>query len=98
MLPDSILEVQVNTNFEQPDEVALILILKNAREERQTRLKRLDKLVVRQYNGDGARTLVEAAGVTLNVFNLEATRTRPRSMMPMWKRGFEKRVGGLEFV
>ena len=98
MLPDSILEVQVNTDFEQPDEVALNLILKNAREERQTRLKRLDKLVIRQYNGDGARTLVEAAGVTLDVFNLEATRRRSRSMMPVWKRGFEKRVGELEFV
>jgi hypothetical protein len=49
--------VQVNTDFQQPDEVALNLILKNAREERRTRLKRLDKLVVRQYNSDGARKL-----------------------------------------
>jgi hypothetical protein len=98
MLPDSILEVQVNTDFQQPDEVALNLILKNAREERRTRLKRLDKLVVRQYNGDGARTLVERAGVTLDAFNLKGTRTRSRSMMPVWKRGFEKRVGGMEFA
>jgi hypothetical protein len=90
--------VQVNTDFQQPDEVALNLILKNAREERRTRLKRLDKLVVRQYNGDGARTLVERAGVTLDAFNLKGTRTRPRSMMPVWKRGFEKLVGGLEFA
>ncbi|KAF2175947.1 hypothetical protein K469DRAFT_701270 [Zopfia rhizophila CBS 207.26] len=98
MLPESVIEVQINTDFPKPDVVVLKLLLKNLREQREIRLKKLGKVIVWQDKEDSARTLVESAGAAVCVFSPEGTQTRSRSMMPAWKREFEERVGGLEFT
>jgi hypothetical protein len=97
MVPDGIEEVQINTDYPEPDEHALVALLKNARQQRAERLAKLDKVIIRQYRGEGARKLVEAAGITLAVFGVEGD-GMTRAMMPTWKRQFEDRVGGIETI
>jgi hypothetical protein len=101
MLPASIVEVQLNTDFLTADKLTLGMLLKNTKEERQTRLKNLDTFIVRQLEDDSARDLVEDAGATLDVFywREETQQGRdPRSLMPLWKRKFEEKLGAPEFA
>ncbi|PSN62408.1 hypothetical protein BS50DRAFT_531582 [Corynespora cassiicola Philippines] len=97
MLPPSIEEVEINTDFPQPDEAALNSLLKNIVFHRGTRLFRLHKFIVRQFDSDSAQTLADKVGVTLEVFSTQRAGHPdiPRAMMPRWKRTFEEDVGPL---
>ncbi|KAF2009607.1 hypothetical protein BU24DRAFT_357775 [Aaosphaeria arxii CBS 175.79] len=95
MLPDNVVEVQINTDFPEPDESALRALLKNIRTQRQERLKKLETVVIRQQDANSGQVLADESGVVLDVFDVEGA---PRSMMPNWKRQFEQRVGGIHFT
>lgn len=94
MLPISVVEVQINTDYPYPDKRALIALLKNLKQQRAERLTSLDKVTIRQFDGESATDVVEKTGATLVIFDKEG-KSGTRSMMPAWKREFEKRVGGL---
>ncbi|KAF2653152.1 hypothetical protein K491DRAFT_603413 [Lophiostoma macrostomum CBS 122681] len=96
MLPPSIVAVEINTDFPNPDHVALEALLKNVKEQRAERLKSLETVVIRQYDAESARDMVERAGITLAIYD-ELGEDRPRSMMPSWKREFARRVGGIRW-
>ncbi|KAJ4299783.1 hypothetical protein N0V90_005029 [Kalmusia sp. IMI 367209] len=92
MLPDTIVEVQINTDFPVPDEQALNSLLKNLRSQRLERLHLMERCVIRQYQAESARVYAERAGATLETFDLDIADPRLRKMMPTWKRDFEERV------
>lgn len=95
MLPNSIEEVEINTDYPEPDDRALQALLKNVKEQRAERLRRLRNVIIRQYNAETAREMVEQAGITLAIFT--EGEDEPRSMMPSWKRKFAEKVGGIRF-
>lgn len=96
MLPESIKEVQINTDFPTPDERALESLLKNLRAQRLERLHQMERCIVRQYTAESARVYAERAGATLETFDLGIQQPRRRSMMPAWKRAFHERLDRLE--
>jgi hypothetical protein len=96
MLPESITDVQINTDFKEQDPVALEALLNDFPELRESRLKDLKRLTIRQYRGDSARVLAKKAGAKLSVFNHINTNRVREDMMPAWKREFERRVGELQ--
>jgi hypothetical protein len=96
MLPTSIVQVEINTDFPEPDDMALEALLKNIKEQRADRLRSLETVVIRQYDAKSARDMVERAGITLVIYD-ELGEDRPRSMMPSWKREFAERVGGIRW-
>jgi hypothetical protein len=96
MLPESIVDVQINTDFKEQDPVALEVLLNEFSGLRASRLKELKRLTIRQYRGDSARVLAKKAGAKLSVFNHTNTNRVRRDMMPAWKREFERRVGELQ--
>ena len=96
MLPESVVDVQINTDFKGQDSVALEVLLNEFPELRASRLKELERLTIRQYRRDSARVLAKKAGAKLSVFNHINTNRVRRDMMPAWKREFERRVGELQ--
>jgi hypothetical protein len=92
MLPESIVDVQINTDFGNEDVTALTTLLAHFPEQREERLKDLAKVIIRQYCGNSARALVKRAGVKLSVFDHIDRNQVQRDMMPAWKRDFEWRV------
>jgi hypothetical protein len=58
-------------------------------------LHALEKVIVRQYGGDSAEEMVNAAGATFESFDQHMEIKRVRSRMPEWKRNFDKRVAEL---
>ena len=97
MLPDSIREAQINTDFPNPDEKALGSLVKNLRSQRAERLHRLERCIIRQYNAESARVYAERAGATLETFDLSVQNPRALNMMPSWKREFDESVSKLRF-
>lgn len=95
MLSDHIKEMHINTDFPDPDHLALKALLKNLRDQRATRLHQLERVYIREYNGDSAEQYAIDAGATLQSFDLGAETVRPRHLMPDWKREFYARVGDL---
>lgn len=95
MLPASMLELQVNTDHPEPSEQALYSLFKNIKDRRQDKLLKLEKVVIRQYQSRSIEKFVADHNVTLEVFEEELDLPRPRSMMPQWKRDFDRRVGGI---
>lgn len=95
MLPTSIEEVQLNTDFPKPDEHSLNALLKNCREQRAARLTRLEKFIIRQFKDDTAKPMAERAGVDFEVYDHPGQEPVIRSLMPEWKREFDERVGGV---
>ena len=95
MVPKSIKECMINTDFPEPDETALNRLLKNLRTQRLERLHNLERVIVRQYTGESARVFVERAGATLETFDPHVENPRARSRMPLWKRNFEERIAML---
>ncbi|OAG02098.1 uncharacterized protein CC84DRAFT_1189420 [Paraphaeosphaeria sporulosa] len=95
MMPSNIVEVHINTDFPIPDENALNSLLKNLRSQRQERLFKLERCIIRQYTAESARICAERAGATLETFDLAVENPRARKMMPSWKREFDERVSGL---
>ncbi len=92
MLPEGVMDVQINTDHEDQDKTALEILLKDFKIRREERLKNLVLLTVRQYRGDSARTLVKRAGGKLSVYDQDGTHKMHRSLMPSWTREFERRV------
>lgn len=95
MLPDSMRELHVNTNFPQPSEESLLALFKNIVARRQDKLLNLHKTVIRQYRSRSATYIAENHQVVIEVFDADVENPRPRSMMPLWKREFDRRVGGI---
>ena len=95
MLPDRIKEVQINTNYEKPDRDALQALLKNLREQRAERLHKLERIIVREFNGPGVEDLVEAAGATLEVLGAELGGRYVRGNVPEWRRRISIRTQAL---
>ncbi|CAE6998307.1 hypothetical protein HRS9139_04182 [Pyrenophora teres f. teres] len=98
MLPESMQELHVNTNYPEPSEAALHALFKNIVDRRKDKLTRLHKAVIRQYRSLSARHIAEDHAVTIEVFDEGVENPRPRSMMPQWKREFDSRVGGIVFA
>ena len=101
LLPESIVETQINTHLEEQhdeDEKALKMLLKDFPNQRESRLKDLAKIVVRQYRGDSLRTLVKKAGAKLSVFDQDGRHNWATPTMPAWKRNFDWRVEALEVL
>lgn len=95
MLPLSIRELQVNTDYPLPTEQALRSLFKNIKIRKSDKLLHLEKVVIRQYRSNTAQKLADDFGVILEVFDEEMAKGRPRSMMPEWKREFDTIVGGI---
>lgn len=95
MLPESIRELYVNTNFPQPSEESLLALFKNIVTRRQDKLFNLHTTVIRQYRASSAMYIAENHNILMEVFDGDVEHPRPRSMMPLWKREFDRRVGGI---
>jgi hypothetical protein len=95
MLPRSIRELHVNTNYPEPSEESLLALFKNIVTRRKDKLVNLQKAVIRQYKSSSAMYIAENHNVLLEVFDEDVENPRPRSMMPLWKREFDRRVGGI---
>lgn len=95
MLPASIRELHVNTDFPQPSEMALYALFKNIVDRRKDKLLLLDKAVIRQYRSGTAQGVADNHAVILEIFDQNVPNPRPRSMMPQWKREFDTKVGGI---
>lgn len=70
-----------------PCQMALKSLVKNLRSTRNERLHKLEKVVVRQFDGISASALVNMVGATLEHFesDIGATKRVPTSMMLQWK-------------
>ncbi|CBY02357.1 hypothetical protein LEMA_P011440.1 [Plenodomus lingam JN3] len=95
MLPESIRELHVNTNFPRPSVQALLSLFKNIKDRRLDKLTNLKVTVIRQYRANTAQEIATSYGVTLEAFDKDVENPRPRSMMPLWKRRFDDTVGGI---
>lgn len=95
MLPPSIRELQVNTEFPEPSEQALEALFKNIKDRKQDKLTQLKTSVIRQYMSNTAQQLADEHCSVLEVFDADREDPRPRTMMPQWKRGFDEIVGGI---
>jgi hypothetical protein len=95
MLPQSIRELHVNTDYPEPCQDALHALFKNIKVRRGDKLVHLEKTVIRQYKSSSARQMAEDHHAILEVFDANVPWPRARSMMPEWKREFDARVGGI---
>ncbi|CAO2653828.1 Nn.00g105610.m01.CDS01 [Neocucurbitaria sp. VM-36] len=98
MLPDSICELHVNTDFPQPSEQALRSLFKNIKDRRMDKLLSLHTTIIRQYLTSTAQDIAVNHEVIFNAFDEGVVSPRPRSMMPQWKRNFDHMVGGIAMV
>jgi hypothetical protein len=95
MLPESIREVYLNTDFPDQSELALKCLVKNIVERRNSKLRLLNFVTIRQYMASTAQDVADRHNITLESFDMNRDDPRPRSMMPLWKREFAQRVGGI---
>lgn len=95
MLPESIREMHLNTDFPTPSEQALKSLVKNIVDRRKDKLRLLEVCIIRQYKNDTAQYIADRHEVVLEIFDMDATEPRARAMMPLWKREFDQRVGGI---
>jgi hypothetical protein len=95
MLPDSIRELHVNTDYPAPSKQALMALFKNIKVRREDKLLKLEKTVIRQYMSSTAREMAIQHNAILEVFDEGVVEARARSMMPQWKREFDNAVGGI---
>ncbi|KAF3011149.1 hypothetical protein E8E13_011479 [Curvularia kusanoi] len=95
MLPESIREVHLNTDFPLPSEQSLKSLVKNIIDRRKDKLRHLDRCVIRQYQSDTAQDIADRHEVILEIFDMDASNPRERAMMPLWKREFDQKVGGI---
>jgi hypothetical protein len=94
MAPGSIVSLTINMDFPHRDAQALHALLKNIKQQKSERLPQLQPVVLRQHNGDSAKLVFGIEGV-MEVVNGDENEALPRYMMPVWKREFAKRVGGI---
>jgi hypothetical protein len=95
MLPPSIRELQVNTEFPEPSEQALEALFKNIKDRKKDKLTQLTTSIIRQYMSNTAQQLADEHCSILEVFDADRADPRPRSLMPLWKREFDELVGGI---
>ncbi|KAJ4349195.1 hypothetical protein N0V95_004778 [Ascochyta clinopodiicola] len=95
MLPESIREVHVNTDYPLPSEQSLKSLVKNVVDRRTNQLRNLEICIIRQYQNNTAQDIADRHEITLEVFDMDVTNPRARAMMPLWKREFDQRVGGI---
>lgn len=95
MLPNSIREVHLNTDFPVPSEQSLKSLVKNIVDRRKDKLRQLDSCIIRQYQSNSAQELADRHEVVLESFDMDVMDPRARAMMPLWKREFDQRVGGI---
>jgi hypothetical protein len=95
MLPDSIRELQVNTDYPEPSKKALLALFKNIIPRKKDKLLQLDKTIIRQFRSRSAQIMAFNHGAILEVFDEDVKNPALRSMMPEWKRNFDARVGGI---
>ncbi|KAH7409804.1 hypothetical protein DE146DRAFT_604936 [Phaeosphaeria sp. MPI-PUGE-AT-0046c] len=95
MLPDSICELQVNTEYPEPSKQALWALFKNIKSQKIERLVNLDRVVIRQYGASTAFAMATDHGAIFEAFDEDSTTPRSRAMMPEWKRQFDTHVGGI---
>lgn len=95
MLPDSIQELQVNTDYPAPNKDALWALFKNIKSQKKERLVQLHKIVIRQYRASTAWSMATDHGAIFEAFDEFTDTPRGRAMMPEWKRQFDTRVGGI---
>jgi hypothetical protein len=91
-------ELQVNTNFPQPSEESLRALFKNIVVRRKDKLLNLRTAIIRQYGSMSAGAIAASHDVVFEVFGYDDEHPLPRSMMPLWKREFNSRVGGIVFA
>jgi hypothetical protein len=86
MLPDSIVEADINITDPIADTEALRALLKNLKEQRAERLFKLERVVVRQYGNDSMMEMSVRAGATLEAFDLDIEEAEMRLPvhMPKW--------------
>lgn len=95
MLPASICELHVNTNFPSPSEMALRALFKNIKDRRMDKLILLHTTIIRQWKRSTAKDIADYHGAIFEAFDEGVLYPRPRSMMPQWKRQFDQLVGGI---
>ena len=95
MLPKSVREVHLNTDFPLPSEQCLKSLIKNVVDRRKDQLRNLEVCTIRQYLSDTAREIADRHELVLEVFDMGVETPRARAMMPLWKREFDQRVGGI---
>ena len=95
MLPESVRELHVNTNYPHPSKQALRSLFKNIVSRRKDKLMNLHTAVIRQYRSSSAKEIASNHEVVIEIFDEGVENPRPRSMMPLWKREFDQRVGGI---
>ena len=95
MLPESICEVFLNTDFPDQSELALKCLVKNIITRRADKLRILDHVTIRQYRSSTAQDIADRHNITLEPFDKDMDEPRTRSMMPLWKREFAEKVGGI---
>ncbi|ORX94361.1 hypothetical protein BCR34DRAFT_499310 [Clohesyomyces aquaticus] len=92
MLPESIYKVYINTHG---DMRPLESLVKDIRYQRESRLQGLEKVIVRELPGDdSALELVKRQGIELEILD-DPDYTMDSTMMPLWKREFDRLVGGV---
>jgi hypothetical protein len=95
MLPSSMKELHVNTDFPEPSKDALWALFKNIVDSRRDKLSVLGTAIIRQYRASSAQDIARAHDVSFEVFDEDVPDPRPRSLMPRWKREFDSLVGGI---
>jgi hypothetical protein len=95
MLPPSMRELHVNTDFPEPSKDALQALFKNIVIRRKDTLTRLHTAIIRQYRSSSAKEIADRHETHLEAFDEDVPNPRPRSMMPLWKRQFDNTVGGV---
>lgn len=95
MLPESIREMHLNTDYPLPSEQSLKSLVKNIVDRRKDKLLHLELCIIRQYRSDTAQFIADRHEVILEVFDMDVMDPRARAMMPQWKREFDQRVGGI---
>jgi hypothetical protein len=95
MLPGSIREVHLNTDFPLPSEQSLKSLVKNIIDRRKNKLRNLECCIIRQYMSNTAQEIADRHEVVLETFDMDVMDPRARAMMPLWKREFDQKVGGI---
>lgn len=94
MAPASITHLIINTDYPSSEEHALRSLLKNVQQQKEERLHSLQAVTIRQFDGDSAKMTFAIPGLVLVVDGNEEG-YRPRDELPLWKRDFFQRVGGV---
>lgn len=94
MAPVSIRNLIINTDYPSSDKQALRSLLKNVQQQKAERLENLQAVTIRQFDGDSAKSTFAIPGLVICVDGNQEEYW-PRDQLPLWKRDFHWRVGGV---